>query len=345
MISHSSERVRDFLISQIAKNPRDVASVAAEEFGISRQAINHHLRKLVEEGVIVASGATRARQYSLQEKKALRKFQLNEDLAEDRVWREWVRPQLDLVSEKALAISHYGVTEILNNALDHSEGQIVQVGIRQSAAMIETLVFDDGIGIFHKIQRDLGLEDERHAVLELSKGKLTTDPQHHTGEGIFFASRMFDRFVIQSGTLMLCHVSSGDGESDWLLENSEENTGTMVVMTVDPQTKRTTKEVFDRFTSAEDGDYGFDVTHVPVMLAKYGDENLVSRSQAKRLLARFGLFKRVILDFRGVTSIGQAFADEIFRVFRRENPEIELLWAAADQDVEKMILRAVSRED
>jgi len=56
---------------------------------------------------------------------------------------------------------------------------------------------------------------------------------------------------------------------------------------------------------------------VPVKLAQYGNDKLVSRSQAKRLLARVELFKVVMLDFTNVPTIGQAFADEIFRVFRK----------------------------
>jgi hypothetical protein len=49
-------------------------------------------------------------------------------------------------------------------------------------------IIQNGVGIFKKIQNALGLEDERHAVLELSRGKLTADPARHTGEGIFFVA-------------------------------------------------------------------------------------------------------------------------------------------------------------
>jgi len=77
------------------------------------------------------------------------------------------------------------------------------------------------------------------------------------------------------------------------------------------------------------------------MLMKYGDDNLVSRSQAKRLLAGFDRFKIVILDFLKISSIGQSFADEIFRVFKRNHPEIELNFVNACEDVEKMIRRAL----
>jgi hypothetical protein len=57
------------------------------------------------------------------------------------------------------------------------------------------MVRNDGICIFNKTAEDFNLDDERHAILELSKGKLTSDPSRHNGEGIFFTSRMFDDFA------------------------------------------------------------------------------------------------------------------------------------------------------
>jgi hypothetical protein len=101
------------------------------------------------------------------------------------------------------------------------------------------------------------------------------------------------------------------------------------------------QELFDRF-STEDHVNSFAKTHVPVSLAQYGDTNLVSRSQAKRMLTRFDQFAEVLLDFHGVTSIGQAFADEIFRVFQHQNPQISLVSIRANPEVTAMIERARS---
>ena len=103
--------------------------------------------------------------------------------------------------------------------------------------------------------------------------------------------------------------------------------------------------VFDEYSSGPD-DYDFARTVVPVRLAKVGDENLVSRSQAKRLLQRIERFKTVVLDFSEVTGIGQAFADEIFRVFANAHPEVELLPMNAVPGVQQMIRRAeVARDE
>jgi hypothetical protein len=72
----------------------------------------------------------------------------------------------------------------------------------------------------------------------------------------------------------------------------------------------------------------------------YGDDNLVSRSQAKRLLARVDRFRTVVLDFAGVDAIGQAFADEVFRVHANQHPEATLVEVNATPPVMRMVNRA-----
>ena len=110
-------------------------------------------------------------------------------------------------------------------------------------------------------------------------------------------------------------------------------------MAIAADSPRTARQVFDAFSSGPD-EYAFAKTVVPVRLAKVGDENLISRSQAKRLLLRVDRFRCVMLDFEGVTTIGQAFADEIFRVFSNEHPEVELVAIHAVPEVQQMIRRA-----
>ena len=49
---------------------------------------------------------------------------------------------------------------------------------------------------------------------------------------------------------------------------------------------RNLEKLFDEYSSGGSDNYsGFDKTIVPVLLARYGNEQLISRSQAKRLLA------------------------------------------------------------
>lgn len=257
-------------------------------------------------------------------------------LHEDKVWRDQIRPLLDDVPENVISICQYGFTEILNNAIDHSEGTLAHIHVTRTATNIWLGIEDNGIGIFNKIKREFNLEDEHQAILELSKGKLTTDPARHSGEGIFFTSRVFDRFSIFSGNLFFCYTPE---DGDWLLEDQENTPGTRVLMETSIFSKHTLKEVFDIYASGQE-DYGFSKTQIPVFLARYGDENLVSRSQAKRVLNRLERFKEIIFDFKEVSMIGQAFADEIFRVFQSQHPEVRLSWVNTSAEVEQMIHRA-----
>lgn len=106
-------------------------------------------------------------------------------------------------------------------------------------------------------------------------------------------------------------------------------------MEVDNHTARTYAKVAKKYSAK--GSFGFNKTVVPVKLAKYGTDQLISRSQAKRVLARVDQFTQVIFDFTGVDVIGQAFADEIFRVFPIDHPNIKLLPSKANKEIMGLI--------
>jgi len=110
-------------------------------------------------------------------------------------------------------------------------------------------------------------------------------------------------------------------------------------MRLDNDSDRTLKSVFDAFAEAEE--YTFDKTVVPVRLAQHEGEKLVSRSQAKRVAQRFERFKEVVLDFDGVAEIGQAFADELFRVFAKAHPDVRLRPINTSDAVAQMVRRAL----
>jgi DNA-binding transcriptional ArsR family regulator len=338
------EDVRRYIVENVERFPSDISKRVAEKFGITRQAVNKHLRRLTEQKALTESGETRSRVYKLaplshwQKTYRIEDLRASPSLGEDVVWRNDILPVLGQMPDNVRNIWSYAFTEMLNNALEHSGGDSITVKITKTAATTDMLIADNGVGIFRKIQKAMNLLDERHAVLELAKGKLTTDPSRHSGEGIFFTSRMFDEYAILSGGVSFSHEFGED--EDWILEKAPQD-GTTVYMKLNNHTARTVKKVFDQFSSEKD-DYQFNKTVVPVRLAQYGNDQLVSRSQAKRLLARVELFKIVIFDFKDVPTIGQAFADEIFRVFARAHPEIELHPLHASSEVKRMIERAKS---
>lgn len=339
-INTRGQDVREFILNHIETFPTSISKETAKHFGITRQAVNKHLQQLVKEHALEENGKSRNKTYKLANILSFsKKYEITPNLAEDVIWRKDIQEILGNMPENVLKIWHYGFTEMFNNAIDHSKGSTITVQIIKTALDTEITIADDGVGIFKKIQTSLNLLDERHAVLELSKGKLTTAPSHHSGQGIFFASRMFDLYVIVSGEVYFSHEF--DEAEDWVLRNSQSSNGTTVRMKLNNHTARTTKKIFDEYAASKD-DFRFNKTVVPVKLAQYGDDELISRSQAKRLLARIELFKFVIFDFKGVDSIGQAFADEVFRVFQIQHPEIEFHIMNENTYVRQMINRAIA---
>lgn len=336
-VSRKGEDIRRYILEHVERHPNDIGKITAEHFGITRQGVNKYLQTLCSEQVLTKSGKTRGSAYKLAVLSEWREsFQITPNLAEDLVWTNSIRSIISSLPNNILDIWHYGFTEMFNNAIDHSGGSEILIVIKKNAVNTEMLLIDNGVGIFNKIKTELNLLDERHAIFELHKGKLTTDPKSHTGEGIFFTSRMFDSFDILSEGVFFSHKFGDD--RDWILENDKFSTGTAVWMELNNHKARTMKSIFDKFTSK--ADYGFNRTVVPMRLAQYGDDKLISRSQAKRVLARVELFRIVIFDFKNVDYIGQAFADEIFRVFAQNHPNIELNVINVNPEIEKMIKRA-----
>lgn len=330
------EEIRDFVLHNLEGHPSDITKFTADHFGVTRQAVLRHVRSLESEGLIEIAGTTSDREY--KQKPIVHEIfslDINQDLKEDVIWRDRVRPNLEGLKKNVLSICEYGFTEMFNNVIEHSSARETVISIEIFPTNARILISDNGVGIFNKIQSELNLDDKRHAILELSKGKLTTDPEGHTGEGVFFTSRMFDKYSILSSDLYFAHSEPGD---DWLLQDEETNEGTAVFMSISTKSERTPIGVFDKYSV--EGSYGFDRTHVPVLLSQFGEENFVSRSQARRLLTRFDRFKEVFLNFKGVETIGQAFADEIFRVFQNENPDIKIIYVNVNSKVRRMIWRA-----
>ena len=237
---------------------------------------------------------------------------------------------LNQLSANVESIVHYAFTEMLNNAIDHSMSDRCRIDVCLDAARVSFNVKDSGIGVFRSIAEKLDLPDEPAAMIELMKGKTTTMPDAHSGEGIFFVSRSADRFVLRSHRLQL----EWDRERDDVFVSTPRFTkGTLVSFQILRDSRTRLEKVFARF-APEDYDYNFEKTRVLVKLLQ---SDYVSRSEAKRLLVNLDRFSEIELDMRNVQQVGQGFADEIFRVFTSKHPEIVIRAINASQAVEAMI--------
>lgn len=334
--SRQNPSVRAFILENVDDYPGSIATRAAKQFGLSRTAISRYMRRLVNEGLLSADGRTVARRYRLKPLvDETFKIEISPALPEDVVWRFRILPLVKGVKQTVVDICQYGFTEMLNNVIDHSESKDAIISYAQNIVRLEMEIIDHGVGIFEKIKNDFNLPDARAALLELSKGKLTSNALAHSGEGIFFTSRMFHKFHILSGNLFYSRTRKSD--DDWLIETEDKEgytQGTCVFMQISLNANWTMKEVFEKYQGEN---LGFRKTHVPLKLGNYPGEQLVSRSQAKRVLTRFENFSEVLLDFRGVSQIGQPFADEIFRVFQNSHPETKVLAIHTNAEIRRMI--------
>ena len=120
-------------------------------------------------------------------------------------------------------------------------------------------------------------------------------------------------------------------------EEKRINRGTRVIFTIARKSDRHLNKIFEKYQSRP-GSYSFDKTEIHIRLFTMGTV-YVSRSQARRILVGLEKFKRIILDFDRVPNVGQAFADEIFRVFQNRHPKISIESINMNETVRFMIAR------
>lgn len=336
--SKRSIAIRRFLLNGVKAKNSHLIQDAVDAFKISRQSVNNHLADLVKKGFLISEGNTRSRVYKLGPNRWQQIILSLKGLDEFDVYSRDLNYTFSDLPKNIENICSYGFTEMLNNAVDHSGGQDVGIRVERTKESIRISIVDDGEGIFNHIKRVIGLGDVREAILELSKGKLTTDPDNHTGQGIFFSSRAFDNFWIFSGELIFTHDDKKN--IDFLTHDAVNNTGTTVIMEIAMNSSKDLVNTFKDFCE-NDNEYNFYKTVVPLKLALYEGGNLISRSQAKRILNRVEKFQNVVLDFKDIEFVGQAFLDEVFRVFPQRNKHVKFSTFNVNEDIKKMINSAI----
>jgi anti-sigma regulatory factor (Ser/Thr protein kinase) len=313
--------ITQWITAAAQEQPEDLAAHVAERTGLSRASANKALKRLVESQWLVREGTPRRARYRPGLlRQVVRRYALA-GLQEDLPWARDFAPHLKLPSQVARMAQH-AFTELLNNAVDHSEGSSVVVSMRQTPSHIQLLVSDDGRGLFDKIHEAFDIADPALAVLELSKGKLTSQPDRHSGRGLYFTAKLADVFDLHANAMAYqqrCwdHASS-------LRKRPAGRHGTSVFVSIALDTTRTLDAVL-RAHSADGAGYGFERTVVPMRLLVTPNSGLESRAQARRAAMRLQQFRRAEMDFDGIADIGHGFADELFRVFRREHPGVELV--------------------
>lgn len=253
--------------------------------------------------------------------------------SEHTVFETKILPEIADLPKNAVDAWSYIFSEMMNNIIDHSNAENVEILLVRDYLYTSIFLLDDGVGIFEKIKNYFHLDSVADAVSELFKGKLTTDAENHSGEGIFFSSRLADRFFIISSDKIFSHDKFSAADVLGELSPDFSGEGTLVYASLSNLTKKTPVEIFDEYATPDEG-FTFSKTNIPIR--SYFESAPVSRSQAKRLTARLSNFREVELDFSGVEWMGQGFAHQLFSVFQKANPGICLLPTNMSESVEKM---------
>lgn len=325
-------------------NGREILSLYGEK--ISRQYVSQVTKKLVQEGKLFKVGSTRNAFY-ISSKKDLLHFQrlmrvsmtlLNKNLEEHKVLDNVACRALffNSLKENIKSIFNYAFSEMLNNAIEHSQSKNIKIEVFRNDKNLNFIVDDFGIGVFRNIMQKKKLKSELEAIQDLLKGKTTTQPQAHTGEGIFFTSKLADAFALESYNYKL--TIDNNIPDVFIGKPERRKKGTRVIFSIALNSKKHAVDVFKGYQTNQDT-MEFGKTEVKVKLYTLGTIH-ISRSQARRVLANLEKFKLVILDFDKVPMIGQGFADEIFRVFKLKHPKIEIRPVNMNDAVKFMIERA-----
>lgn len=330
--------IQHYILEKISQNTTSLSKKVSETFDVNQSTIHSYITDLLEKNIImkVKRGeyklVTNSYKYILSRK--------NGDLDNDLyALEECLSRHISGFPQNVQGIWDYVFSEMVNNVMDHSAAETATIHVIQDYINTTVILSDNGVGIFKKLKDYFGFPSIDETICELFKGKLTTDSMNHSGEGIFFSSKLMDSFyILSSGNLF---TNSKYAESKYedikLLNNSSQSDiGTTVVMKL---SNFSIKEVKDIFNLYEDSSGRFTKTILP--LKNIFKTSLVSRSQAKRVCNNLDKFKEVIIDFDEITWMGQGFAHQLFVVFTNHHPETKIIPINMNEDVQKMYNHAI----
>lgn len=336
----NQEKVKNYILRLIKSGRKDYVKATIESFNISKSSVYNYVKQMESDGLIKKKEVG----YVLQTSFYHYSFKNDGTLGEDHVYSQFISQHIQF-KKNVNSIWNYAFTEMMNNAIEHSEAESILVGIFQNYLETQILIKDNGIGIFKNIQRFM--KENKNETISLQEcvsllfaGKFTTAQQYHTGEGIFFTSHIMDEFVIYSDDNFFTrnNFSSSQIEDSNLHNFMNMDKGTVVKMTLNNDSKKVLSEVFNIFAPVDEG---FVKTTIPIA-HMFSGGNPVSRSEARRLLGSISVFTDINLDFSGVEEIGQGFAHELFVLGKQKYPHINLKTTNTCKIVENMIKRVIN---
>jgi len=338
--------VRKVILNLLKKKKELKVTDVIKVTGFSRAYISRIFQELRQENKVVLVGKANRARYVLPNVEEIEKAQkkilnirqtlINKNLSEDIVLDK-IKKESGIFFGLRQNVSHildYAFTEMLNNAIEHSGSKKITIKMARDSKSINFEVIDRGIGIFNHIIQARGLKNELEAIQDLLKGKQTTAPKVHTGEGIFFTSKAVDLLTIKGSNKKLI---IDNRINDIFIRDIRRIKGTEVICKIFLNSSKDLSAIFKEYAGEN---FKFDKTRVTIKLFETG-QSYISRSQARRVLFGLEKFKIIILDFRNIETIGQGFADEVFRVWQKKHPNIQIIYKNYNENIEFMIKRVL----
>ena len=317
-------------------HPTDLGPMLARRHSVSRGTMTKQLKRLVDSGWLERTGVTRPHFKPGVQREVTNEYAIA-GLDEHTPWLRDVHPVLQL-SPAVARIAQHVFGELLNNAIDHAQAARVTVSVRQTPTHLHILIGDDGLGVFNQLAAKADLPDAQRAALEISKGRLTTQPECHGGRGLFFVARMVDAMNLQSNGQVLQWRHRGESVQFRSHPLNRSGTTVFVSLALDATTRPT--DTYSAYGS-EESPLDFSRTQVPLRLLTDNGLTLDSRAQARWVVSRLELFATAELDFDGVDDVGPSFIDEVFRVYAKAHPEVALQPTKASDRVGKLLKGAM----
>jgi len=333
-------QVINYITELVRRGEKCILAKVSETFGISRTSTSNYLRKLVEDGTLEKLPSGRG--YKLKEKI----FRIEQSLkgpfpSEDTLIEQFL-PHLEGFPTQARQNFMHIFLEMMNNALEHAGASQVVSILRMTPIELRCVIMDDGIGIFERIRQffrkelneEISLDDAR---LQLVSGGFTSDREKHGGEGIYNSSLIADSFgIFSSNKIFARDYEKVDPVS---LDLQLPHQGTVVYFSVHRDTRKTLRDA-----EHANPDDGFFRVTLPLRLMTLTGTALIARSQARRFTFNFAEKKEVVLDFEGITELCQPFAHEIFKVYRKNHPEVQLITRNTTPEMDQLIQRLKSEK-
>jgi len=334
----SSEQIKKFILDNLSFHKKDIIQESINRFGISRQAIHKHMKRLIDDKKVVAHGTTKGRYYELNPSvNYTKKFEINKNFSIEKTVKKYILPQISILPKNVFGIFEFSIGALLNNICDHSKAKSIFFKLYINHREAHFVLSDNGLGIFKNIRSGLKLPNTRLAALELAKGNVTTDPSNHSGDELNAIIHLFDKVTIDSSGKSLKFFNDNH---EWLLQHSTQQQGTRIHLQIDSLSKRTCADIFDYIFKEK-----CSKICIPLNLLEVADYKIVnSRSQAKSVLRNIQNYKTVEFDFKKIDLIGPAFADELVRETKQKNQFADIEWINTNHTVDLLMSRALDRQ-